>query len=290
MRILAAEFQRITDLRVSLEDGYCQQSELKIDLLGSENHGSFLLTITMCQCPDHIPGHIALLKAVVQTGAGGSNSGVRQVILEDYLLGVGCFLSAETLDTLLGANKQLDSLQFHHVDLSRIPLSCLAKVGVIQGLKELAFDQCCQNKRAAGPVLTDRLLTGITCVSQNIRQVQVTRCQSVTDRLLKQLATHCRQLWYADFSGCPKVTAKGVAQFCYCLGNKEADMSFLKIVDTDVRGNILQRYLMVPVGLGSDGNQRWICTKLEDAEFGWASSACCIQDRQLPNKSLVIFV
>ncbi len=188
------------------------------------------------------------------------------------------FICKEVVDAVLENCPCLDALEFHHADLSRVPQSSLAKIGTLRLLNQLAF------VRSEAAELDDRLMMGI-CGRGSLLQLQVTYCRSISDRLLRFVSRSCRRLWYADFTGCVEVTAKGLAYFCAQMAQRQPDLLYLAVRDTSVKGMELQRELHE----SSHRCDRWIFTGSIEIGMG-ARRACSLQNPDVPTKTLVILV
>ncbi len=156
LRLLSGDYGGVVDLRLVVEDGRCFLTS-KFERIGPTAAGGILMTLTMCQCMEHTVMHGVLIRAVL----GIAGASIKQVILEDYLLKEYC-LSSETMDTILENCPNLESLELHDVDLSLVSAGTLSKLIRLRNLKQLIFDQCCQKRRGSGPVLSDRLLIGVS--------------------------------------------------------------------------------------------------------------------------------
>ena len=69
----------------------------------------------------------------------------QQLVVEDYFLLRSSFIANETLDTLFGPIEERGDLQWlemHNVDLSRISVKSLVLVGRMKQLGQLSLVQC----------------------------------------------------------------------------------------------------------------------------------------------------
>lgn len=210
------------------------------------------------------------------------------------------FVSGELLDIILDKCPNLNTVELHQVDLSRVSEQTALRIAALQNAHQLAVVEC-------GPP-TNNLINDFWFRQfhfNGILQVlQITDNPNITDNTLKFLAYHCPLLWYCVFSGCRGVRALGVYYFLRLLAKREQDLLYLKVDRTDVNGMELEQLLYsqpqtppTPSQVSNHQQEQIIGGNLSHNVWHITTThleigrrACCIQNSGIVGKTVVVFI
>lgn len=237
--------------------------------------GDLSLHLGLCGCPEHIKLHEFELHQILPYFCG-----LRNLFVEDYLLKLNCFVSETLLAVFLDHCKNLQSFELHQVNLSAVSESFFYRLINFRNLNQFAMLHCCAKASPLSLHFNDRLIYGLGLLG-SLQEIHLTYCKSVTDMGLKALARYCPRLWYGDFSGCPGVSALGVYFFAKYMATRETDMLYLRVLGTEVRGSDLEHFLETSEA------EVW---KFSRYQMDIIGSACSVQNRLIPSKTVIVFV
>lgn len=303
LNILRPIFVHLTDVLLTFEDDYCHPASAVRVQKGSadsetpaapspnkkrhmtidEDSGSGMLTVNLCACPQHSLAHRHSFD-IVLTAAGPP---VKKLIIEDYLLQKGCFVDADLLTSFSKKCPKLQTIELHHVDLSRISEKELLEAFRLERLTELFLEQC--SWAAWTEASLNRALKSIFLCAVHLREVHITNCQLLNDRTLRFLAKSCLYLWYVDFSGCRSITANGLSFFFYYMPLRHSDMLYIKLLNTRIDGTELHYRLYSNSHFGgeSSNDRDWsVC----NFSMETGHRACSFQNRYVPGKTVIVFM